>query len=41
MTVILIIGFLILVGGIFSTIRILFYLLSGDYEIDQRIKKFL
>lgn len=41
MTVILIIGLIILIAGIISTVTTLFYLLSEDYEIDQRIQKFL
>jgi hypothetical protein len=41
MTVILIIGLIILIAGVISTATTLYYLLSEDYEIDQRIQKFL
>ena len=41
MAVILIIAFLILIAGVISTAAALHYLLSGDYEIDQRIQRIL
>jgi hypothetical protein len=41
MAIILILGVLILIAGVVSTLASLRYLLSGDYEVDQRIHKIL
>lgn len=41
MAIILILGVLILIAGVVSTLASLRYLLSGDYEVDQRIRKIL
>lgn len=41
MAIILILGVLILIAGVVSTLASLRYLLSGDYDVDQRIRKIL
>jgi hypothetical protein len=39
MVIILVLGILVLVVGVVSTLAALRYLLSGDYDVDQRIRK--
>ena len=39
MMIILVLGILVLIVGVVSTLATLRYLLSGDYDVDQRIRK--